>query len=76
MIHDFLRRVTQVRNIDVYGFLLPVLGSLSLKRLKKRYNAEWMVSIRSINNLSVEITNELCDQYPNFPPVLTNYCKM
>lgn len=67
LVQTFLKRITAIRQIDIFGFLTPGSISRSTRRLQRLYREHWMGLIKGITGLSVEATNEVCDHFKDSP---------
>jgi len=75
LVQSFLRRITAIRQIDIFGFLTPGSIARSTRRLQRLYREHWMGQIKAITGLSVETTNEVCDHFKD-SPLLPQACSL
>lgn len=75
MVQTFLKQITAVGKIDIFGFLAPGEISRSTRRLQRLYREHWLVLIKGITGLSVQATNDLCDHLKD-PMLLGPACAL
>ena len=74
-IKTFFERMTSIKDLNIYSFLLSSGQARTLPDLESSYHSSTSLQLAQISGLSVDASNALCENIP-FPDKLARSCRL